>query len=171
LKGNPELEGGYTGVDISYVSGGNKFNYRVCAVILSGQKILAMHDARSPYYYLPGGRVRMGETAEHALIREIEEELHVKARIVRPLWLNQGFFNEDVDKLNYHEICIYFLTDISGTDLLEKGERFTLCEGRKVHDFEWLALERLKEEYFYPVFLKTDIFELPEHLVLREEYE
>lgn len=83
----------------------------------------------------------------------------------------QGFFNEDVDKLNYHEICIYFLMDISNTGLLEKGERFTLHEGRHIHDFEWLAFERLADEYFYPIFLKTSIFDLPKQFVIRTEYE
>lgn len=158
-------------MDISFVSDQNKFNYRVCAIILSGNKILAMHDERSPYYYLPGGRVKMGETAEHAVVREVEEELNISARIVRPLWLNQGFFTEDVDGLRYHEICIYFLMDVSETDLPEKGERFTLHEGPHTHDFEWLRLERLREEYFYPIFLKTEIFKLPEHLTLRTERE
>lgn len=41
-------------VDISFKAGNEKFNYRVCAVILHGGKILAMHDERSPYFYLPG---------------------------------------------------------------------------------------------------------------------
>lgn len=158
-------------MDISFVLGQDKFNYRVCAIILSGNKILAMHDERSPYYYLPGGRVRMGETAEHAVVREVEEELNIKAKIVRPLWLNQGFFTEDVDKLNYHEICLYFLMDVSETGLLEKGGRFTIYEGQHTHDFEWLEFERLQNEYFYPIFLKTEIFKLPEHLTLRAEYE
>lgn len=78
-------------MDITYISGQEKFNYRVCAVIVSGGKILAMRDERSPYFYLPGGRVRLGETAEHAVIREVEEELRITPRIIRPLWLNQGF--------------------------------------------------------------------------------
>ena len=77
-----------------------------------------MKDERSPYFYLPGGRVQMGETAEHAILRELDEELQIKPEIVRPLWFVQNFFTEDVDKLNYHEICIYFLVDISKTDLL-----------------------------------------------------
>lgn len=130
-----------------------------------------MHDERSPYYYLPGGRVQMGETAEQAVIREVEEELNIRAKIDRPLWLNQGFFTEDVDHLHYHEICLYFLTDVSETDLLQKGEHFTLYEGSHIHDFEWLPFERLQEEYFYPIFLKTEIFHLPKHLTLRAEYE
>lgn len=86
---------------------------------------------------------------EHAVVREVEEELNITPKIIRPLWLNQSFFTEDVDKLNYHEICIYYLMDISETGLLEKGERFTLHEGQHIHDFEWLAFERLQDEYFY----------------------
>ena len=44
-----------------------------------------------------------------AVVREVEEELNITPKIIRPLWLNQSFFTEDVDKLNYHEICIYYL--------------------------------------------------------------
>ena len=32
-------------------------------VLCADGKILAMHDDRSPYFYLPGGRVKLGETA------------------------------------------------------------------------------------------------------------
>ncbi|MBQ6570655.1 MAG: GNAT family N-acetyltransferase, partial [Clostridia bacterium] len=46
--------------DISFVDGGEKFNYRVCGMIINEGKILAMSDERSPYFYLPGGRVKMG---------------------------------------------------------------------------------------------------------------
>ena len=56
-------------MDISYNCENQKFNYRVCAMIIAENKILAMHDERSPYFYLPGGRVKMGETAEQAVVR------------------------------------------------------------------------------------------------------
>lgn len=158
-------------MDISFKVDSEKFNYRVCAMIISNQKILAMHDERSPYFYLPGGRVEMGETAEHAVVREVEEELGITPKIVRPLWLNQAFFTEDVDKLNYHELCIYFLMDISHTDILSKGDKFSLKEGNRTHTFEWLDFERLKDEYFYPLFLKKEIFNLPESFTIRTEHE
>ncbi|MBR3879938.1 MAG: NUDIX domain-containing protein [Clostridia bacterium] len=158
-------------MDISFVSGNDKFNYRVCAMIVSDGKILAMHDDRSPYYYLPGGRVAIGETAEDAIIREVQEELGVILKIVRPLWLNQAFFTEDVDNLNYHELCIYFLMDIADTDLLTRGKQFISNEGSRLHTFEWLEFERLKDEYFYPLFLKKDIFNLPNTLTIRTEIE
>ena len=158
-------------MDLTFCQENQVFNYRVCAVILSQGTILAMQDERSPYYYLPGGRVEMGETAQHAVIREVEEELGITPKILRPLWLNQAFFQEDVDHRSYHELCLYFLMDISHTSLLEKGECFTLREGRHIHRFQWLPFSRLKEEYFYPLFLKEEIFHLPETFTLRTEVE
>lgn len=158
-------------MDISFQIEGQKFNYRVCAMIISENKILAMRDERSPYFYLPGGRVGMGETAEQAVVREVQEELGVTPKIARPLWLNQAFFTEDVDSLRYHELCIYFLMDISDTNLLEKGNIFTLTEGKHIHTFEWLEFERLKNEYFYPTFLKKEIYNLPNEFTIRTELE
>ena len=95
-------------MDLSFKCDNKKFNYRVCAMIISDNRILAMHDERSPYFYLPGGRVAMEETAEQAVIREVQEELEITPKIIRPVWLNQAFFTEDVDNLRYHELCIYF---------------------------------------------------------------
>lgn len=154
-------------MDISFKTENIKFNYRACAIIIHDNKILAMHDDRSPYYYLPGGRVKMGETAEDAVKRELFEELGISTKIIRPLWLDQAFFNEDVDKLDYHELCIYFLIDIKGTDLLSKGETFLSKEGKLIHVFKWLSFESLKGEYFYPEFLKTEIYKLPDTFTIR----
>lgn len=139
-------------MDISFHVGNEKFNYRVCAIILNEGRILAMRDERSPYFYLPGGRVKLGETAEAAVIREVEEELNITAEIIRPLWLNQGFFKEDVDGLQYHELCVYFLMDISDTVLLSRGNHFFQQEGVHQHTFQWLTYEQLQHEYFYPIF-------------------
>ena len=123
-------------MDISFKVNNEKFNYRVCAMIISDNKILAMHDERSPYFYLPGGRVELGETAEHAVVREVQEELCVTTKVIRPLWLNQAFFTEDVNNLHYHELCIYFLMDITDTDLLSRDKNFTTNEGDRIHTFE-----------------------------------
>ena len=128
--------------DISYAASGSKFNYRVCGIMIHDGKILAMRDERSPYYYLPGGRVKMGETAEHAIVREMKEELGVTPHIIRPLWLNQGFFTEDVDQLNYHELCIYFLLDLSdgckvidGFALFHSGLLIVIQSASVLHHF------------------------------------
>lgn len=83
-------------MDVTFKTPEGRFNYRVCAILLHDGKLLAMHDEVSPYYYLPGGRVLLHETAEEAIVRELREELGVEAAIVRPLWLCQSFFTEDV---------------------------------------------------------------------------
>lgn len=158
-------------MDITFKTENGRFNYRVCAVIINDHKLLAMRDENSPYYYLPGGRVNLHETAENAVLREVKEELEIDAKIIRPLWVNQGFFTEDVTGEQFHELCIYFLMDISQTDILNQGDKFRMYEGNHVHDYEWLAFERLEKEYLYPVFIKKKIFDLPDTLVLQTEFE
>lgn len=145
-------------MDITFKTDSGRFNYRVCAVIIDDNNILAMRDERSPYYYLPGGRVKLHETAEDAVIREVKEELGADGKIVRPLWLNQGFFTEDAANEKFHEICIYFLIDIAQSDFPSKDNKFTLYEHNHTHEFEWLPFEKLKNEYFYPLFLKEKSF-------------
>ena len=61
--------------------------------------------------------------------------------------------------------------DISETNLLAKGAAFTLGEDGHTHTFEWLDFDRLKEEYFYPIFLKKEIFDLPKEFTIRTDAE
>ncbi len=158
-------------VDITFRTQSGRFNYRVCAIMIHDGKLLAMHDEKSPYYYLPGGRVSLHETAENAVLREVREELNIDAKIIRPLWVHQGFFEEDVTGEKFHELCIYFLVDISHTNLLDRGARFAGAEAHHSHNFEWLAFERLREEYIYPLFIKDRVFNLPQSLELQAEFE
>ena len=158
-------------MDLTFQTENGRFNYRVCAVILQDEHILAMKDERSPYYYLPGGRVHLHETAEDAVRREVKEELAIDAEIIRPLWVNQSFFTEDVEKDRFHEICVYFLMNAENAGLRARGDRFRLDEGKHTHIFEWLPFDRLKNTYFYPLFLKEKIRCLPKTLELLTTFE
>ena len=44
-------------------------------------------------------------------------------------------------------------------------------EGERENRFEWIPFEKLEEKYFYPKFLKKDIFNLPENFTIRTEME
>ena len=124
-------------MDISFKYDDQKFNYRVCAMLISDNRILAMHDERSPYFYLPGGRVTMGETAEQAVIREVQEELGITTKIIRPVWLNQAFFTEDVDHLRYHELCIYFFDETLCSP--QRRGPSVIIGSQKTQIYQWFA--------------------------------
>lgn len=153
-------------MDVVLKTENGRFNYRACAIILSGNKLLAMTDENAPYYYLIGGKVELHETAEAAVLREIKEEMNVNAEIVRPLWVCQNFFTEKVNKDRYHELCFYFLVDISKTDILDKGNKFVLQEGKHTLTFEWLNISELNDKHIVPEFIKNEITDLPKTLKL-----
>lgn len=158
-------------MDISFRTPKGRFNYRVCAVIVHNERLLVMKDERSPYYYLPGGRVKLGETAEDAVYRELREELGVNAKIDRALWLNQSFFTEDASGERFHELCIYYLMDISQTDLLQRGKIFDGVEINHTHHFIWLTYNEVEREYLYPLFLKKKLRNLPQTFEMMVEFE
>ena len=128
-------------MDVVLKTGNGRFNFRVCAIITNSGKLLAMRDENAPYYYLPGGRVHLHETAEAAVLRELNEELGISVEIVRLLWINQAFFAED----------------------------FSRTEGKHTLRFEWLSFEDLETKYIYPEFIKKEIFNLPERIVVNVE--
>ncbi|MBO5645864.1 MAG: NUDIX domain-containing protein, partial [Clostridia bacterium] len=135
------------------------FRLRTAAVILHEGRVLLAKDTL-PAYYLPGGGVTMHETAENALLRELSEELGIEAAIRRPLWITERFYRNPADDHRMHELCTYFAVDISGTDLLSRGDRFACRDAEEV--FEWVPLETLPEQNLVPAFLKTDLQNLPD---------
>ena len=118
-------------MDLTFKTEEGIFNCRVCAVFLHEGKLLVIGGQQPPYYYLPGGRVQLQEPMEEAVLREVREELGIEAKIIRPLWLNQGFFEEDVTGERFHELCLYFLMDASDTDLFSRGDVFERREGEE----------------------------------------
>ena len=158
-------------MDITFRTPEGRFNYRACAIIVHGDRLLAMKDENSPYYYLPGGRVSLHETADDAVLRELREELGIEAHIARPLWFDQSFFVEDVTGERFHELCMYYLIDIADTDLLTRGDVFRGIERHHRQVFEWLPFARVEREYLYPLFIKKHIRNLPQTLKMMVEYE
>ena len=149
-------------MDITFKTDGARFNLRAAAVIMNENRVLAMSDERSPYFYLPGGKIALGETAEEAALRELREELGIEAKVVRPLYIAQSFFTEEGSGESFHEICFYILIDCSDTDLISRGDSFIIKERHHTLEFKWLDVADLENEYFYPTFLRERMKKLSE---------
>ena len=63
------------------------------------------------------------------------------------------------------------MVDVDGTGLTAQTAPFSIREGAQTLMFEWLPFARLRDAYFYPEFLKSEIFHLPDSLTLRTETE
>ncbi len=159
-------------LDLSFKTPSGRFNYRVCGIIVDNGRLLTMKDENSEYSYLPGGRVKLCETAEEALQRELCEELTETASIVRPLYFTESFFNEDTTNEDFHEICLYFLVKLND-EVLTKVPEFTTVDKSfsKLLRFRWIDFHDLESEHLYPLFIKREIFSLPESLQFRTEKE
>lgn len=156
-------------MDVTFQTDVGRFNYRVAGVLIHENRLLVMTDERSPYYYLPGGRVSMNEESTMAIKREIKEELDVEVEATQLLWIVENFFVEQQSQEQFHEIGMYYLIQLTEEDILKRGQEFIMNEGGyKKLSFLWLPLEKIKHLNIYPLFLKERIMNLPqvpEHLV------
>ena len=160
-------------MDVTFQTDVGRFNYRVAGVLIHENRLLVMTDERSPYYYLPGGRVSMNEESTMAIKREIKEELDVEVEVTQLLWIVENFFVEQQSQEQFHEIGMYYLLQLTEEDILKRGQEFIMNEGGyKKLSFLWIPLEKIKHLNIYPLFLKERIMNLPqvpEHLVVIKE--
>jgi 8-oxo-dGTP pyrophosphatase MutT (NUDIX family) len=72
-----------------------------CVIFASGGKILLLHrnTPTRTQWELPGGKIKPGEAAPAAAIREAKEELGVDVEIVKPL--GSAGFSETDRSMNY----------------------------------------------------------------------
>jgi ADP-ribose pyrophosphatase YjhB (NUDIX family) len=91
---------------IVFSIGSWRFTYRVGAIIIRDGYVLLMRMAGDDFWFVPGGRVEAGETAQLALEREDTEELGVTGQVGRLLWASENFFR--MKQAPHHELALYF---------------------------------------------------------------
>ena len=100
--------------DMCVPCGDGLLNIRVGALIVKNGKILMVQSSHD-YLYSVGGRIKMGETAEEAIVREVFEETGVKMKIKRLIAVHENYFYGDIPtnqgKLIY-EISFYYEMDV-----------------------------------------------------------
>lgn len=150
---------------VCFDTGDARFNYRVAGIALRDNQVLLNHVEGEGWWFLPGGRVEMGETSSDALRREMQEELHEDVQVGQLLWLVESFFGE-VERKNYHELGLYYMMDLAPTSpALHASEPFTALDGQTLLTFQWFSLADLNQITLYPPFLVEGLRKLPEQTV------
>lgn len=141
--------------DICVPCGEGLVNLRVGAIIIKEGKLLMVGNERADYLYSVGGRIKMGETAEEAVVREVFEETGVKLEVDRLGFVHENFFYGDapsnLGKLIY-EISFFFFMKVPmdfepvSSDFTEFGERENL---------RWISPD--EDITYYPEFFRTEL--------------
>ncbi len=146
-----------------------RFQLRVGAVIVEdGCVLLAKTDA-ADYYYSVGGAVKMGETAEEAVKREVFEETGIEYEVDRLLLIHENFFEDAyiLKGVKFHEVCLYFLMKPQGKKEITK-ESFGFNAREYKH---WIPMEKIGEIKAFPVFLREKLLNSSgsiEHIITNE---
>ena len=141
--------------DMCVACDGGILNIRVGAIIMKDGKILMVGNERANYLYSVGGRIKFGETAEEAVVREVFEETGVKMEIDRLGFVHENYFYGDsaknLGKLIY-EISLFFYMKVPG-DFFPISQSFTEDDNRE--HLKWVSPD--DEVMIYPEFFKTEL--------------
>jgi ADP-ribose pyrophosphatase YjhB (NUDIX family) len=154
---------------ITFKPGEIRFTYRVGGILIRNEHVLCQAASREDFYFLPGGRAELGETASATLQREMQEELSVLMKIGRLLYVVENFFADPNE--TWHELGLYFLmTAPTGSYLSQGLETIKRVDEVGNHlRFEWLPIVQLETLPLLPPLFQKALQEIPECTVHIEE--
>ena len=142
-----------------------RFNFRVAGVAYARRRVLLQRVLGIGFWFLPGGRVEILESAQDALRRELREELGVEASVGRLLWVAETFF--EMAGRQYHELGLYFQIELPGS--VYRTDEFEAFEPNVELRVRWFPLDALPE--IRPAFLRQALPQPPvstEHIVFHD---
>jgi 8-oxo-dGTP diphosphatase len=92
----------------------------VGAIIIEGDEVLLARRGKEPGYgewSIPGGAVKLGETLEEAVIREVREEVNLAIRVEEVVEVLERIFRDPEGRVRYHYVLVDFLCQrLSGVE-------------------------------------------------------
>ena len=144
--------------DWLFVSDEHICDLRAAAVLVKDGKILVQRERNGSEDALPGGHIKMGETLEDGLIREIVEEVGVQIDCKRLLWSEECFWTWNGKQA--HNIAFYFLVELcKGFEIPDSTEFVPQKDNCNVL-IGWMPIEEIQTVIIYPEFLKKEVFHL-----------
>ena len=158
-------------MDCSFTVNEGWFRYRSAAIIIENGCVLMAKNDLDDYYYSVGGAVKLNESAEEAVMREVLEETGIKYEINRLAFIHENFFkghNNDPN-LKCHEISFYFLMKSKGNQDLEDNS-YVYNDVRE--HMIWLPINKLNDYKIFPIFFKDKLFDISDMVkhIKTEEY-
>lgn len=100
-----------------------KLNIRVAVLVRTDDGIL-FEKGKDGYYFVLGGRVKIGESSLEAAKREVLEEVFVEVHDLKLVSLIENFFTKG--ESSFHEICFVYSSD--SIMKLEPPENIVACK-------------------------------------------
>ena len=142
--------------DMTVPCGEGLVNLRVGAIIRKDGRFLMAGNARDAYLYSVGGRIRFGETAEEAVIREVEEETGWWLEIDRLGFVHENYFymdNPPYEGRLVYEVSFYFYMKVP--EGFEPFGESRTDGGRLRETMLWVAPDDPRT--LYPDFFRTEL--------------
>ena len=141
--------------DMCVPCGEGILNIRVGAIILKDGKILMVRNEQTGYFYSVGGRIKFGETAEEAVLREVREETGTRLEIDRLGFVHENYFVADWPTRlgkEYYELSFFFY--------MKTPEDFepvcaSFAESDRREFLEWVTPDEPRT--IFPAFFRTEL--------------
>ena len=141
------------GPDLCVPCGEGLVNIRVGAIIVKDGKALMVKSKFGDYRYSVGGRIRFGENAAQAVVREVYEETGVSMAVDRLGYVNEVYFYNDGPVCTgkpVYELAFYFYMR-TPEDFAPASDR--IADGEE--PFQWVAPD--DPGTLYPDFMREAI--------------
>ena len=144
-------------VDMTVPCGDGVLNLRVGAIIRRDGRVLMVKSRMGQgYYYSVGGRIRFGETAEQAVLREVREETGVRMEIDRLGFVHENYFYGDGAKTRgklVYELSFFYYMKVPA----DFSPPVSFREGEHVETLHWV--DPASAARLFPEFFRTELKE------------
>ena len=141
--------------DMCVPCGDGFINIRVGAIILKDGRFLMVRNHLLDYFYSVGGRIKFGETAQEAVVREVFEETGVLMEVDHLGFIEEIYYIADVPSKigkEIYEIGYYFYMKVP-EDFEPVCDSVT--EFGQSEYLEWVAPDEPKT--IFPEFFRTQV--------------